>query len=404
MKKAIFKIAAVIIGLAFSLLAVEAGLRMLKIAHPKFYVVDGYTGTAHLPGFRGWYKGETTAWIEINSAGFRDIEHAKEKPAGTYRIAVLGDSYAEALQVEIKDTFWWIMGEALGGCPALEGKEVEVLNFGVGGYGTAQELMALRHKAWDYSPDMIVLAFLTGNDVMNNVPDFDPYALTPYFKYDGNGELYSDMSFRDTRSYKMKKRPAFLMLQKIINSSYLLQSVNNMRKKNKQRRSPAPAVSPDSGSGLVKPGHNVFEMIYFEPELEVWQRAWKVTEGIIEIMWKEISGKDTGFLLVTLTNPVQVKPRSEGRQPQALKYNEKDLFYPERRINALSRRLGFPSLNLAPYFQRYADENNVLLHGSDGIGHWNEKGHRLAGRRIAEEVCEILNQENRRSPGERSEL
>ena len=41
------------------------------------------------------------------------------------------------------------------------GKQVEVINFGVSGYGTAQELLTLRQKVWDFSPDIVVLAFTT---------------------------------------------------------------------------------------------------------------------------------------------------------------------------------------------------------------------------------------------------
>ena len=46
-------------------------------------------------------------------------------------------------------------------------------------------------------------------------------------------------------------------------------------------------------------------------------------------------------------------------------------------------------LFLAPDFQRYAEKNNVFLHGlknspTAGFGHWNIDGHRLAGEIIAE--------------------
>ncbi len=68
-----------------------------------------------------------------------------------------------------------------------------------------------------------------------------------------------------------------------------------------------------------------------------------------------------------------------------------DLYYPERRFNALAAREGFPILNLAPAFQAYADERRVFLHGFGrdlGNGHWNEEGHRLAGETIARWLCD----------------
>ena len=51
-----------------------------------------------------------------------------------------GDSFAEALQVPMEDTFWAILEREIKECTAVAGREPEV-NFGVSGYGTAQELI-----------------------------------------------------------------------------------------------------------------------------------------------------------------------------------------------------------------------------------------------------------------------
>ena len=69
----------------------------------------------------------------------------------------------------MEDTFWSVMERELGQCALFAGRRVEVINFGVSGYGTVQELMTLRHYVWDYDPDVVVLAFTTGNDVRNNL-------------------------------------------------------------------------------------------------------------------------------------------------------------------------------------------------------------------------------------------
>jgi len=53
------------------------------------------------PGAEGWWSKEGGAYVRINNGGLRDREHAKAKPTNALRIAVLGDSYAEALQVPI---------------------------------------------------------------------------------------------------------------------------------------------------------------------------------------------------------------------------------------------------------------------------------------------------------------
>ena len=43
--------------------------------------------------------------VSFNSAGFRDIEHEKAKPPGVKRLVVIGDSFSEAVQVNLDETF-----------------------------------------------------------------------------------------------------------------------------------------------------------------------------------------------------------------------------------------------------------------------------------------------------------
>ena len=106
-------------------------------------------------------EGEYDNVISINSFGFRDDEFSTGKNEGVFRIAVLGDSQEEALQVPLEDTWEKVMARDLS--ERLDG-EVETYNFGVSGYGTDQQWLTLREKVWQFSPDMIILAF-SPNDV-----------------------------------------------------------------------------------------------------------------------------------------------------------------------------------------------------------------------------------------------
>lgn len=107
------------------------------------------------------WQGEARGFFEwpgkSNRRGFRDREHAPEKPPGTFRIAVLGDSIAAGYQVErTEEAFPALLEELLRrrGHP-----RVEVLNFGVTGYNTAQEVETLRVHALDFGPDLVLLAW-----------------------------------------------------------------------------------------------------------------------------------------------------------------------------------------------------------------------------------------------------
>src|SRR4029078_3437886 len=122
---------------------VDVYLHMNGFSYPSLYVVDETTGHVLRPGAEGWFREEGEAFIRINTDGWRDRPHSKQKPAGTMRIAILGDSYAEALQVPQESKFWSVLERELNACKAFGDVGIEVINFGVSGYGTAQELLVL---------------------------------------------------------------------------------------------------------------------------------------------------------------------------------------------------------------------------------------------------------------------
>src|SRR4051812_1844244 len=162
------KLLLVFMGLLFGLLMCEIFLRVIGYSYPIFYETDYYRGFALRPGIEGHYQREGESYVSINSDGLRDREHSKTKPANTFRIAVLGDSFTEAMQVSMEQTYWHLLEKELNDCHAFPGKQVEIINFGVSGYGTGQELLTLREKVWPYSPDMVILAFTTYNDIFDN--------------------------------------------------------------------------------------------------------------------------------------------------------------------------------------------------------------------------------------------
>src|SRR5262245_10655025 len=193
-----------LMGCAIGILLFEFGLRMFGFSAPNFYRSDFYTGAALRAGAEGWWKKEGGAYVKINSEGLRDREHAKAKPRHTFRIAVLGDSYAEAMQVPAEETFWAVLERELPSCRLLRGHQIEVINFGVAGYGTAQELLTLRHRVWDYSPDLVLLAFLSGNDVRNNLRSLEQDPMRPYFVYQEE-TLVLDDSFRQYSGWRFRQ-------------------------------------------------------------------------------------------------------------------------------------------------------------------------------------------------------
>src|SRR6267378_369634 len=121
---------------------------VLRIAHaqfdPQFYTGDQQRGWALRPGAEGAVVSETKQYVRINSHGYRSAEQSYEKPANTVRIAVLGNSWTEAMQVPLDKNYCSLLERRLTELSCFAGKHVDVLNFGVSGYSTAQELLLLR--------------------------------------------------------------------------------------------------------------------------------------------------------------------------------------------------------------------------------------------------------------------
>lgn len=110
-----------------------------------------------VPGMVVEDAGLWEAWEgSANSLGYRSPERPAAKPAGVFRIVVLGDSIAEGLGVDdVADTFPARLERRL----RAEGRPVEVLNFAVTGYNTAQEVETLAARALSFEPDLVLLAY-----------------------------------------------------------------------------------------------------------------------------------------------------------------------------------------------------------------------------------------------------
>lgn len=377
-------------GIAFALLAAEAGLRLVGYSAPSFYRADPCCGVSLYPGSSGVWQSEGRAEIEISSQGLRDREHELAKPANTLRIAVLGDSYAEALQVPMEQTFWAVAEQRLQGCAALGGRRAEVINFGVSGYGTGQELQMLRERVWAFDPDLVVLAFLTGNDVRNNSRALEGDPTRPYFRLE-SGRLVLDDAFLESPQYRaIDSVPARLLIA-ATQYSRVLQLVNATRKAIKARAA-TPPPTPQQGAQQAEIGLD--NLVYLDPPNEDWREAWAVTEALIAEMAREVDGRGRGFLLTTLSNGIQVLPDPKERQEWQTRIGVSDLLYPDKRIAALARREGIEALTLAPILGRWAEERQTCVHGFSNAtlcsGHWNAEGHRLAGEAISARICDML--------------
>ncbi len=376
---------------AVALVTGELALHVLGIEYPLIYQGDWHRGASLAPGAAGWIGTEGGSYVRINSKGLQDREHVESKADGVYRIAVLGDSYAEATQVEVHDTFWSRLESNLDRCPAFAGNRVEVINFGVSGYGTAQELITLRRHVWQYSPDLVLLAFFQGNDVKDNSRTLSEKTYRPFFRVENN-ELIEDVSFRDTPYFKKSMSAWVKAKNKMINNSRLLQLLYHVKKTSLTPLQDE--VKKETKQNNIEMEHGLSASIYMEPGDDAWEEAWDITERLIKTMDREVKQRGSDFLLVTLSTSQQVHRDHSAVEQFKKELNIRNLFYTDDRLARFARDNGINVLNLARNMQAYAQENNVFLHGFGnttlGTGHWNQAGHRLAAELIADHLCNEL--------------
>lgn len=117
-----------------------------------------------------WSDRPKSYYFPQASNTFQDYKYSASKPTGTYRIAVVGDSFTFGPYLQFDDTFPKRL-ERLFGLSASYAR-VEVMNVGICGYSTRQEAALIKRLISEYHPDRILLQ-ITLND-----PEVQPYRVT----------------------------------------------------------------------------------------------------------------------------------------------------------------------------------------------------------------------------------
>jgi len=120
----------------------------------KFYRIDPVLGLFHKSDFTADYRGVK---YSTNSLGARNEEIPYAREPGRRRLVVLGDSIVWGFGVPNGETLCDYLARAL--------QATDVVNLGVAGYGTGQELVLLQHEGFRYAPDDVLLVFTLANDV-----------------------------------------------------------------------------------------------------------------------------------------------------------------------------------------------------------------------------------------------
>jgi len=167
-QKVTISLVALLIALAVSELVARAilpappnGVRQPQIT----YLYDPEIRYVMAPSQQGWID---DGFLRINSFGFRGRELTIPKPAGTFRVAVIGDSVTLGWGVADDETFSAQLEALLQ--HRFPDQGIEIVNLGVGGYDTRQEVTLLRRYVARLEPDLALVGFYS-NDVPDSLDD-----------------------------------------------------------------------------------------------------------------------------------------------------------------------------------------------------------------------------------------
>ncbi|GIV57624.1 MAG: hypothetical protein KatS3mg042_0537 [Rhodothermaceae bacterium] len=118
-------------------------------------------GYALVPGRATPFRGTL---LRVNGHGLRDREYTFEKPPGTYRIALLGASFAMGWGVANEETFEARLEQLLNRHPVSPRyTRYEVLNFAVTGYSLLQQVVLAEERVGAFAPDALFLKVGAGS-------------------------------------------------------------------------------------------------------------------------------------------------------------------------------------------------------------------------------------------------
>ncbi len=339
---------------------------------PRVWQFDADLGWAHVPEGRGrLVTPEFDVEIRINKDGLRDGDYAREKSEGTRRVLVFGDSFAEGWGVEVEES----LSKRLEMCLRERGDgAAEVINFGVAGYGTDQELLLFEKLGRHYQPDIVVVLFY-GNDLWNNASRRGIGAergYKPFFSLGRNGRLalagtpVTRTAYWDELSYSggtWRTR-----LDRYLHSHWHLYVLLE-----KALRTSAPPIKQSS----------FYDGLYGLDPQGRWRPAWELSGHLLKAFDETVQRANAKMILVYAPAILQIEEGDWQRKRELHGLvGDYDLTKPNAQLAVFAARYGLSYLDLYSTFKTRAEGEVLYLRDS----HWNAAGHALA----AENLCEQL--------------
>lgn len=383
MSTATKKIKSFLLNSSLALIVLLAGLLILELLLRRYHFwgarvswsePDAEIAYRYTPGAEYWFGRENDHPISgrINNFGWRDRDWTLAKAPNTFRVAVLGDSFVEAFQVEQERTFLRLAETALN---RETPQRFELMNFGRSGFTTTEEFLILERDVVKFSPDLVVLFFFPENDLRDVCREFDPNPMRPFFEMSPDGELAPDFSFVHSKDFKARNAINGLKQHSAL-FSLVIERVNLLQQDLAHQKQVAAAQSaaPPSAPAAKRLG-GALSLATANPDSS-YQKAFALNQAILKKIGATCRQMPAKFLLVCI-NLAAYHPEREN-ELRAIDPTFNQYFFDDA-LAAFARQNDIDFIGLQKFFVEEYQKTGRSLQWT----HWNYDGHELVARVLA---------------------
>ncbi len=356
---------AIILGEAFVRIGGGSG-RETRIM--EFMIPHEVLNHVHPASYTGRYRspqGEFDTKVSFNAQGLRDYDYANDRFEDVFRILVLGDSFVEAAQVDLEESFVKLIEARLN---ALGQRHYEVINAGVSSYSPAVEYLYLKEQGLALSPDL-VLVVLSVNDVYDDYH----YSHASTARFDDQGfplafpPRFSNPPLFQIRWWLRRHSDLYFFLSDRMAMLRHSMPNNHIHQINGDISKSYLAIFSDNPSKEVE---------------EAWKLSWHYLLGIQNLSYKT----NASMAMVVIPHSMQVSVDEWKEGKLALNYEAPTVITSTMMQDGFQKfadARGIPMLDLLPRLREAAKKELLYLPYD---GHWNIQGHKVA----AEEITKFL--------------
>jgi len=363
-KNLVGNIVLLLVSIVMFLILLEMFVRIFDIAPQygplKMYEKDNLLDFKLLPNYRGRFvKQEFEIEIHTNSLGLRDEEYHGKRPNG-FNVLALGDSFTwGAYGTELNETFVKILEKRLD---EDSNRNYQVINAGVPGYGTDQQLDYLKSYGSQFKPDVVLLNFFVGNDFFDNAQKNEFTAKDNYLvanKAQQNSlEKLRIFLISHFHSYRIMEKGAIIFFDNFIQE--------NVRGK---------LQYDEREAGL-----------FIKPTIKEIQEQFDMTKQILDEMNSYLKSRNIKLVVVILPLDYQVdENKKQSFIQNNLEGRDFDLGQPQKIILEWARQNDVNVIDLMPELEELEKDGELYWKLN---GHFNERGNEEVGRIVYEYLVE----------------